>query len=65
MVNGTHVSDFRVKEPKLGETFLYKGVKLKTVKGFCPECYFSLMKVNAINTHVMAMTGKTERMSGL
>lgn len=42
MVNGTHISDFRIKEPKLGETFLYKGVKLKTVKGFCSECYFFL-----------------------
>lgn len=42
MVKGTHILDFRIKEPKLGSTFLYKGVKLKTVKGFCSGCYFFL-----------------------
>lgn len=42
MAKKTYVSDFRIKEPKLGETILHKGVKLKTVKGFCPGCYFLL-----------------------
>lgn len=54
MVNGTHISDFRIKEPKLGATFLYKGVKLKTVKGFCSGCYFLL---NGCECHKYACNG--------